>query len=311
VTEPQPLSDVYRAEAPFLFGLCYRLTGCAADAEELVQETFARAVAQPPADPSLPWLVRVAVNLGRDLLRRRRRTPYEGPWLPSPLATGENGLPGEESTAAASAETRYGLLESVSFAFLMAAEALSPPQRATLILRDVLDYSVRETAEVLGLSEANVRITHHRARRCLAGYDARRPPSGGDAVARNQAALVAFVSALERQDLAAMEQLLSSSVRGIADSGGEFAASRKPVLGAAALARLFAGLAARLPRDVRHELHTLNGLPALVSEATSAPRHWALRWVLRCDVDEQGRIQEIHTVLHSRKLSHVPRLAAG
>ncbi len=84
--------DLFIQHRRFLWGLCYRLTGSAADADDLVQETFVRAIELPPArlgDPLRPWLVRVAVNLGRDLLRRRRRVPYKGPWLPSPIETDE------------------------------------------------------------------------------------------------------------------------------------------------------------------------------------------------------------------------------
>lgn len=80
----------------FLWGLCYRLTGSAADADDLVQETFIRAMERLPArldEPWRPWLVRVAINLGRDLLRRRKRRAYVGPWLPSPINTGEDASP--------------------------------------------------------------------------------------------------------------------------------------------------------------------------------------------------------------------------
>src|SRR5438552_11485670 len=86
------LNDIFKAHERFLWGLCYRLTGNAADADDLVQETFVRALERPPARtdvPWRPWLVRVAVNLGRDLLRRRRRAGYVGPWLPAPIDTGE------------------------------------------------------------------------------------------------------------------------------------------------------------------------------------------------------------------------------
>ena len=79
-----PLTEtLFTEHRAFLWGLCYRLTGSAADADDLVQETFVRAMEQPPArleDPWRPWLVRVALNLGRDLLRRRKRRPYVGPW---------------------------------------------------------------------------------------------------------------------------------------------------------------------------------------------------------------------------------------
>jgi len=144
-----------------------------ADADDLVQETFVHAMERPPArleEPWRPWLVRVALNLGRDLLRRRKRRAYVGPWLPSPIDTGDEASPpSHEPTFAEgmSTEGRYDMLESVSFAFLIALEALSPRQRAILLLRDVFDYSVQETAVVLDLSEANVKTSHHRARRTM------------------------------------------------------------------------------------------------------------------------------------------------
>ena len=136
-----------------------------------------RALERPPArtdEPWRPWLVRVAMNLARDLLRRRRRSPYRGTWLPSPIETGADDAPPAYEIPAESGsptEGRYELLESVSFAFLLALEALTPSQRAVLLLRDVFDYSVRETADALGMSEANVKVTHHRARRAMAAYD--------------------------------------------------------------------------------------------------------------------------------------------
>src|SRR5262245_40278849 len=170
-------ADALEPHRRHLWGLCYRMTGNAADADELVQETFVRALERPPArtdQPWRPWLVRVAMNLSRDLLRRRRRSPYRGTWLPSPIETGEDeAAPAYEisGSSGASTEGRYELLESVSFAFLLALEALTPTQRAVLLLRDVFDYSVHEVADALGLSEANVKVTHHRARRAMATYD--------------------------------------------------------------------------------------------------------------------------------------------
>src|SRR5262245_37766111 len=115
----------YDAHRSFLWGLSYRLTGSAADADDIVQETFVRALARPPARtdaPWRPWLVRVALNLGRDLLRRRRRRRYEGPWLPSPVET-DSAPPSFEPAAEGTPASRYDLLESLSFAFLLALEA--------------------------------------------------------------------------------------------------------------------------------------------------------------------------------------------
>ena len=177
--QPAAIEEAFREHRGFLWGLCYRLSGNAADADELVQETFVRALERPPADlerPWRPWLTRVAVNLGRDLLRRRRRRTYVGPWLPGPVPTAADGLPCEPVDPAPGPGARYDRLESVTVAFLLALEALSPAQRAVLLLRDVFDYSVRETADALAMSEANVKTTHLRARRVMESYDRRRVP---------------------------------------------------------------------------------------------------------------------------------------
>ena len=147
------IESAFRAHERSLWGMLYRLTGSAADADELVQDTFVRALERPPPDlhASLrPWLVRVALNLGLDALRRRRRIRYTGQWLPSPVeASDEEPLPSFEPSIAGgeTTEGRYDLLESVSMAFLVALEALTPRQRAVLLLRDVFDYRVDETAQ--------------------------------------------------------------------------------------------------------------------------------------------------------------------
>src|SRR3954470_5840996 len=157
--------EIYEANRRLLWGLVYRMTGDAAEADDVVQETFVRALASPPRDtsePWRPWLVRVAMNIARDRLRRRPRG-YPGPWLPTPIA--DDGSLGEgQSSSEASPATRYDVVESVTFAFLVALEALTPAQRAVLLLRDVVDYSTSETAAALGMTEANVKVSLHRAR---------------------------------------------------------------------------------------------------------------------------------------------------
>src|SRR5262247_1621751 len=197
--------EIFRAHERFIWGLCYRMTGNAADADDLAQETFVRAWERPPArtdEPWRPWLVSVAMNLSRDLLRRRKRRRYEGPWLPSPIETGDEFTPpsyepvDEEGNPAA----RYDMLESVSFAFLLALEALKPAQRAVLLLRDVFDYSVKETAGALGMSEPNVKTTHHRARHAMSAYDQERRAPSAALSAQTQEALTRLVTCLVNQD---------------------------------------------------------------------------------------------------------------
>ncbi len=295
----------FREHERLLRGLCYRLTGSAADADDLVQETFLRALERPPArvdEPWKPWLVRVAVNLGKDALRRRKRLAYVGPWLPSPIEA-EDYLPSFEIPGEGGTEGRYDLLESVSFAFLLALEALTPQQRAVLLLRDVFDYSVKETADALGLSEANIKTTHHRARRALEPYDHHRCRPSAELVARSTEALQRFLGSLMTDDVAAVEAQLAEGVVALNDGGGEFFAARRPVVGASRVARLNLGIKRMGPAVSRWEIRLLNGLPALVGERDEASAKDAPRFVLRVDIDAAGKIAALHTVLATRKLT--------
>jgi RNA polymerase sigma-70 factor (ECF subfamily) len=306
------VSEAFQEHRRLLWGVAYRMTGSAADADDVLQETFARAIEHPPAregEPLRPWLVHVAMNVARDALRRRKRRAYVGPWLPSPVPD-VDGIADVEPPAA---DARYELRESASYAFLVALEALQPQQRAVLLMRDVLDYSVRETAAALGLSEPNVKTTHHRARRAMAAYDARRRPSMAEVAAETRAALERFLGALLTQDAAAAEACLADGVRLVSDGGGEYRAALRPVLGPDRVVRFFLGLNSKLGVPPRFEVRLLNGVPALVMEYEHRPEPlpgvgraaWAKRFVVRCDIDARGAIFEVHIVTASAKLAHV------
>ncbi|APR80951.1 RNA polymerase sigma-70 factor, ECF subfamily protein [Minicystis rosea] len=295
-------SELAAEHGRYLWSLCYRLTGSAADADDLLQETWLRAIERPPAreaDPIRPWLVRVALNLGRDLLRARRRRAYDGPWLPSPIE------PDEEPEIAApvhGAESRYELVESVTFAFLLALEALTPNQRAVLLLCDVFDYSVREAAELLDLSEPNVKVLHHRARRVLAAYDRDRMERTPELVARTGEALQRFLGAIAMGDASALQATLAAEARQMSDGGGEFFAARVQVTGRAKVAQLFLGLRKQGPPPLRYVVRMLNGLPAFVVERPAVSR-MAPRFIVQCEIDEAGLIRTVYTVLATRKLT--------
>jgi RNA polymerase sigma-70 factor (ECF subfamily) len=292
------IDAVYREHGRFVWGLCYRMTGSATDADDLVQETFARALASPPPDtgaPWRPWLVRVAVNLARDRLRRRRRETYVGPWLPAPIDTGEAVAEGVDP------EHRYGLLESVTFAFLLACEALTPRQRAVLLLRDVLDYSVEETARALGLSVPNVKTTHHRARAAMDAYDAARRPPTKALQAETRAVLERFAAAVAMGDTAGLESLLNPSAITINDTGGDYRAARRIVRGSSRVARLYIGITKKQPIG-RLDIRWLNGLPALIIEVLEPAPRVAPRMVFRCDLGPDGLIEQVHAVLARGKL---------
>ena len=289
-----------------LWNLCYRMTGVAADADDILQETFARGLERPPAtesQPWAPWLVRVATNLSLDLLRARKRRASRGPWLPSPIETRD---PDEvdESTTDSTPESRYELLEDASFAYLLALEKLAPRARAALLLRDVLDYSAEEAALVLETSPGNLRVLHHRARSALTSERSATAPPKADREATRRA-LEQFMGCLVRQDAAGLEALLADSVKTITDGGGEFNALRRPLVGRERVAVFHLRTAKRRMPHSRFEIRWVNGMPAVVIETPDPKRRQAPRLVLRCELDAAGRIEEIHSILLPRKLTAI------
>jgi len=295
-----PIDALYNEHRGFLWSLCYRLTGSAADAEDVVQETFVRAIERPPSrrdEPLRPWLVKVALNLGRDLLRRRRRRSYTGPWLPSPIETDD-----PPSHEPATLEGRYDLLESVSFAFLVALETLTPAARAVLLLRDVFDYSVKETADALDLSEANVKTTHHRARKAMAAYDRERQVPTTVRRESTRKALTAFLRALEQHDVNTIEALLADDVRTTTDGGGEFRSALRTIVGRQNVTRFYVSVAEHAA-DAKVRMPTLNGIPSVVVEIPSPSPGIAPRFTMTAELDRNGKIAHLYVVSATRKLT--------
>lgn len=297
---------VYGEERDFLWGYCYRLTGSAADAEDLVQDAFVRALESPPADtdrPWRPWLLRVATNLARDASRRAIRQRYIGPWLPSPVDTGEGSLFSSTRGTTVDVAGRYEWLESVSIAFLLALEALSPRQRAVLLLRDVYDYSVLETTEALELSAANVKTILHRARQALADYDHERRPPGPDRIRLAGEVLTRLLQRLEARDTQGIEALLSEGVQSLSDGNGHFHAARVPVLGRQRVALLYTKIQPTDDEPLHVQIRQLNGFPTVVGERPQAPQELASRFTLAIDVDQAGVITHLYTVVAPDKLT--------
>lgn len=303
-------AEALETDRRLLWGLCYRMTGNAADADDLVQETFVRVIEKPPGrtDDSLrPWLVRVAVNLSRDLLRRRKRHAYVGPWLPSPVPTDEESpasyeppAPNEDSPAA-----RYDLKESVSFAFLLALEALSPTQRAVLLLRDVMDYSTSDTAAALDISEANVKVVLLRARRKMKEYDKNRTAINPARQEATRRALDQFLLYLAARDANGLERLLTEDVINLSDGGGELNAARRPIRGRENVLRLILGLAKKSLVRPTFTVRTLNGLPSIVVEDLPASPKTASRYTIHFEVTGEGLICGLYAVIAPGKLSEI------
>ncbi len=315
---PDDLQTVFSAHRRALWSLGYRMLGTATDAEDAVQDTFVRALERPPTDVSLPWkpwLVRVLVNGCRDRLRRRRRRPYPGPWLPSPVPTElpeELALDGLFADAGPAPDARVELLESVSIAFLCALEVLTPMQRAVLVLRDVCDCSGAEAAAVLGTTEGNVKVSLHRARRALAAADPARQAPTVTLQAAALDVLGRFAAALQSGDVAALRAVVADDVRLLSDGGGVVFAANKPVLGGDAVAAVYHGLAAAT-RDLAPSwrLGMFNGLPAVVTSLPDPPRRWSPHSVITLVPGADGRVARIYSVLAPAKLEGVKLDGSG
>jgi RNA polymerase sigma-70 factor (ECF subfamily) len=293
----------------FLWGLSYRITGSTADADDVLQETFIRAWKHAPEhlDDARQWLMRVAVNASRDVLRRRKRRSYIGPWLPTPIDTSSDDVPPsyEPVVEGRTLEGRYDLMESASLAFLQALDALTPTQRAVLLLCDVFDYSAGEVGAVLHVSEGNVRQIHHRARRAMESYEQRRTVPTATNVARTHKALERFLALLKDGDVGGIERMLTDDVKATTDGGGEFTAALIPIAGAEAVARLFARLAASREGRMTIAIRSINLFPTAVLDFEESQGRRPRRIALSVDVDANGLIAEVRVIVSSHKLAHL------
>jgi RNA polymerase sigma-70 factor, ECF subfamily len=304
-------AEAFETDRRMLWGLCYRMTGNAADADDLVQETFVKAIENPPRnteDPLRPWLIRVAMNLSRDYLRRRRRRSYTGQWLPSPVPTDDAESPASYEPPAPSEESpaaRYELIESISFAFLLALEALTPSQRAVLLLRDVFDYSTEETADALDLKEANVKVLLHRARRKMQEYDKSKAAFTPARRLATERALEQFLLYLDTRDVEGLERLLAEDIVSVSDGGGEVGAALQVIRGRSKVVRLILGILQKAVSQPRISFRDLNGRPAILLEEVNSRATRATRYTVHIEVDDAGRIRKLDAVLAPSKLTAI------
>jgi RNA polymerase sigma-70 factor, ECF subfamily len=302
-------SQVYENNKRFIWGLCYRMTGNAADAEDIVQEVFIKALQKPDLKtdkPLRPWLTQVAMNLSRDHLRRRRQRGYDGPWLSSPVPTDDETDQIQPAAATVdSPATRYDLLESISLAFLLALEALTPAQRAVLLLRDVFDYSTTEAAELLAVTENTVRVTLYRARRVMQAYDRERRSFVQGRHEKTKLALERFLQCLRERDAEGLEQLLTADVVVVSDGGGGVTALPSLMQGRQKVLQLTTRLNEVWRDRTQASFCVLNGLPAIIFERSNVKPGHAMRFTLQCEVINSGQIKQLNYVLTPSKLVRI------
>jgi RNA polymerase sigma-70 factor (ECF subfamily) len=280
--------DPFVAHRGLLFTVAYQMLGSAADAEDVVQETWLRwsGVDHDTVQDPRAYLVRITTRQALTRLRtlRRRKESYVGPWLPEPLLTAPDVAEDVE------------LADTVSMAMLLVLETLTPTERAVFVLREVFALAYDEIADAVGKTPTAVRQVAHRAREHV---QARRPRVEVSARA-SRAAIEAFRRAVETGDLQGLLDILAPGVVMLADGGGIAQAVRVPVVGAAKVARLLS----KVPASVTLHLAHVNGHPALVARLDGE-----LDTVIGLRIDD-GLITELYAVRNPDKLSHMWRETA-
>jgi RNA polymerase sigma-70 factor (TIGR02957 family) len=287
-------SDLYAELRPRAFAIAYQMLGSVSEAEDTVQEAFLRMhqTLQREEQVTSPraYIATLVTRLAIDYLRsaRVRRERYVGEWLPEPVVT--------DPTPAEHAETA----DSLSLAFLVLLESLSPRQRAAFLLREVFEYPYAEVAEVIG---TNVDSARHMVARARNHVRERRPRYPASRRERKELAK-RFFAAAEQGDLPALEALLAQDVALHGDGGGKVPALARPVNGRERVARtLLAGMSA-LPRlGVRVHVTEVNGQPgAMAFDAQDR-----LVGVVGLGIAD-GQIQTIHSIVNPDKLRHLDRV---
>ena len=264
---PDPGLSAIIGERRQLINLAYRLLGSLTDAEDAVQETYARwyamtrqqrdAIESPGA-----WLTTVTSRICLDLLgsARARRELYVGEWIPEPLPGPAEWPGGRPAATMADPADRITLDESVSMAFLVVLETMTPAERVAFILHDVFRHSFAEVAEITGRTPAACRKLASAGRRRVRASRAPASPTA------QQAGLVrAFKAAWEAGDINALIGLLDPDATATADGGGLVTAALRPVVGAEQIARFYAGIVGRALNVTILE-RMVNGQPGLVAQ---------------------------------------------
>jgi RNA polymerase sigma-70 factor (TIGR02957 family) len=283
--------EAFARHRSLLFTVAYEMLGSAADAEDVVQETWLRWADVDPAtihDPRA-YLVRIVTRQALNRLRTlsRRREDYVGEWLPEPVVTG----PG----VAADVE----LAESVSIAMLTVLETLGPAERAVFVLREVFDVPYDEIGEAVGKTPAAVRQIAHRARQHVAARRPRMPVS----TTEQQEVVDRFLAAIRGGDLQGLLDVLAPDVVIVADGGGLVTAIRRPIAGAEKVATMLVRGLQSLDVEIEARSVWLNGSPAVRIDIGGA-----LDTAVSLAV-EDGRITRIYAVRNPHKLAGLHGIA--
>jgi len=289
--------NVFEELRPLLFSIAYRMLGSVSEAEDIVQEAFLRfhraSLEETEIESPKAYLSTVVTRLSIDRLRsaRVRRERYVGQWLPEPLLT----------DTAADASEHAIIADSLSMAFLVVLESLSPVERAVFLLHDVFGYGYDEIARIIGKSEQNCRQLAVRARRQI---EQRRPRFETSRTQQEQLAQ-RFFAAVEQGDTEALIRLLADDVVVYGDGGGKVPSWPQPIEGRDRVSRLLAGLGAQARSlGLRIKMTELNGQPG----ALFLDPEGRLTNVMSLDIAD-GMVQAVRSIINPDKLAHLGPLA--
>ncbi|MEU4550134.1 RNA polymerase sigma-70 factor [Nonomuraea dietziae] len=285
-------TEAFVAHRNLLFTVAYEMLGSAADAEDILQETWLRwvDVDLDTVREERAYLVQIVTRQALDRLRAlgRRKESYVGPWLPEPLLTAPDVAEDVE------------LADSVSMAMLLVLETLQPIERAVFVLREVFDLNYDEIAEAVDKSPAAVRQIAYRAR----AHVAARRPRGTGSPAEHRAALQAFQRAVETGELQSLLDILAPDVVALSDGGGVKHALLRPIVGAGNVARLLAVGWWKRDAERSVELVQINGGPGLLVRVNGE-----IDGVLAVRV-ENGYVTGAYHVRNPEKLSRIEQQTA-
>ncbi|MFJ9785979.1 RNA polymerase sigma-70 factor [Amycolatopsis sp. NPDC101161] len=280
-------TETFVAHRNLLFTVAYEMLGSAADAEDVLQETWLRwaDVDLGEVRDERAYLVRITTRLALNRLRtmKRRKEAYVGPWLPEPLLTAPDVAEDVE------------LAENVSMALMLVLETLAPTERAVFVLREVFEFGYDEIAAAVGKTPAAVRQIAHRARKHV---DARRPRETVSA-RETRAVLESFQRALATRDFQGLLDVLAPDVVLLSDGGGLKQAALRPVAGADKVVRFMSGGISRTDAVLTSGLTVVNGNPGLVLHLDGE-----LDGVMAVRLDD-GRITGLYYVRNPEKLTRV------
>jgi RNA polymerase sigma-70 factor (ECF subfamily) len=278
--------EQFESYRPLMLSIAYRMLGSAVEAEDIVQEAYLRYQATENVQSPKAFLSTVVTRLCLDQLKsaKTQRETYIGPWLPEPISTDDDAF--LSSTP----------IESISMAFLVLLESLTPLERAVFLLREVFDYDYAEIAGIVGKEEAACRQLLSRAKKHVAEHRPRFQASPEE-----QTRIIGrFMEAVNAGDMQGLMNLLADDISWWSDGGGKVLAALRPLFGRDKVARFAMGLPRLAVEGIGLEIAEVNGRPAMVFRYPDGSPYYVLNFAVG-----NGKIQRAWAIGNPDKLKHL------